>query len=248
MMLFLAITCSLPHTLSFRTLESRRKRRWAIAGSSLCCSSAAARDRQGQSKRLVQTTMKGGLSSHNAFSQSWHSEGPICLWVLRVHRAQKLARPCRQVLRARLPGTPLGSTTRPPAALDLLRLLLLPFLLCCITSPFGRPSSSSSSSCASVQSSRILGPSSVRPTRPSLPCATSALTHADRLTSPFDPFAEIAQSISKLSKKCILHFSDERAHLICCDETEGGVQVWSCVRPHLRHCRSFSPLAPWTEP
>lgn len=47
----------------------------------------------------------------------------------------------------------------------------------------------------------------------------------------FHPSSEIVQSISKLSKKCLLHFSDERAHLICCDETEGGVQVWSCVLP-----------------
>jgi len=43
-------------------------------------------------------------------------------------------------------------------------------------------------------------------------------------------FLQIVQSISKLAKRCILHFDADKAALICADETEGGVQVWSCVR------------------
>lgn len=48
------------------------------------------------------------------------------------------------------------------------------------------------------------------------------------VTSP-GTFLQIVQSISRLAKRCILHFDTDKAALICADETEGGVQVWSCV-------------------
>ncbi|CDZ97840.1 Checkpoint 9-1-1 complex, HUS1 component [Phaffia rhodozyma] len=53
------------------------------------------------------------------------------------------------------------------------------------------------------------------------------------VVSEVSTFVQIVQSISKLSKKCILKFSADKMHLICHDETEGGVQVWSQVNQDL---------------
>ncbi|KAI0259104.1 cell cycle checkpoint [Gloeopeniophorella convolvens] len=42
-------------------------------------------------------------------------------------------------------------------------------------------------------------------------------------------FYRLIQTVEKLQKKCIIKFSDTAMRIICNNE-EGGVQVWSCIR------------------
>ncbi|TDL25549.1 cell cycle checkpoint [Rickenella mellea] len=43
-------------------------------------------------------------------------------------------------------------------------------------------------------------------------------------------FSRIMQSIERLQKKCIMRFTEERMDIICNEDTDGGIQVWSQVK------------------
>jgi len=42
-------------------------------------------------------------------------------------------------------------------------------------------------------------------------------------------FYQVAQSVEKVSKKCIIRLTPDAIEIICADGTEGGVQVWSKI-------------------